>query len=87
MSEDEKGATISSIICRVNRNSFGYFINSVRVVLRDSREVMVFEQSNLGDEIEATVPDGYIIVGLYGKTTTVGPKRICSLGFIIMDVT
>ena len=76
---------IETFFCRVNKNTFGYYINSLRLVLASGAEVTLFDQSNLGKEYEVQVMPQHVIVGVYGKTTTQGPSRICSLGFIAMD--
>ena len=75
----------------MNKNTFGYYINHMRLVVErgceDIEEIVVFDQSNLGDEIRVPVPEKHVIVGLYGHCTVKGPKRISSLGFIAMDTT
>ena len=55
--------------------------------MQDGTETVIFDQSNLGKEYEVEVPERHVIVGFFGKTTVKGPKRICSLGFIVMDTT
>lgn len=59
----------------------------MKLILKDGTEMVIFDQSNLGNEVTVEVALRNEIVGFYGKTTAKGPKRICALGFITMDTT
>lgn len=78
---------VRRVVCRVNKNNFGFYLNHMRMEMEDGSERVIFDQSSLGKEFEVQVPKHHVLIGFYGKTTMEGPKRICSLGFIAMDRT